>query len=78
MKQEDLAHEQAISRNMNPIWLDASHGWKGGSYSDAEQFCRGLGGKKLCPFAAYCPHGPGMNPMGGHSSDFNFEGEQYA
>ena len=52
MQQEDLIHEQAISRNMNPIWLDSKHGWKGGSYTEAEEFCHGLGGKKLCPYAA--------------------------
>lgn len=25
-----------------------------------------------------CPHGPGKNPLGGHASDFNLEGEQWA
>jgi len=48
------------------------------SYEDAEAFCEGLGEKHICPYEAYCPHGPGMNPNGGHSADFNSEGEQWA
>lgn len=53
MQPESMKHEQDIKRGMNPIWLDSSHGWSGGSYSDAEQFCQQLGGKKLCPYATY-------------------------
>ncbi|KAL7531697.1 hypothetical protein ACHAXR_008063 [Thalassiosira sp. AJA248-18] len=78
MQQEAMKHEQDISHGMNPIWLDSSHGWNGGSYEDAEVLCQGLGRKKLCPYAVYCPHGPGRNPMGGHSEDFNLQGEQWA
>jgi hypothetical protein len=29
-------------------------------------------------FSSDCPHGPGHNPTGGHSVDFNLEGEQWA
>ena len=29
-------------------------------------------------FSSDCPHGPGYNPVGGHSVDFNLEGEQWA
>lgn len=79
MQQEGLKLEEDITRGMNPVWLDSNHGWNGGSYSDAEEFCEGLGGrKKLCPYAAYCPQGPGMNPTGEHPSDFNSQGEQWA
>ena len=51
-QEEAMTHETDISRGMNPIWLDDSHGWSGGSYSDAEEFCAGIGGKRLCPYAA--------------------------
>lgn len=47
-----LAAEEDISRGLNSIWLDQSHGWIGGSYSEAQQFCQELGGKKLCPYTA--------------------------
>lgn len=52
MPQDDLKHEDTITRSMNPIWMDHSYGWRGGSHSDAVKFCSGLGGKKLCPYAA--------------------------
>ena len=52
LKQEALKHEGDIARGMNPIWMDSSHGWTGGSYNDGEEFCAGLGGKTLCPYAA--------------------------
>ena len=29
-------------------------------------------------FSLDCPHGPGMQPIGKHSVDFNLEGEQWA
>lgn len=77
-KQEALSVEDSTTAKFNSIWLDESHGWSGGSYQDAEAFCEGLGGKHVCPYSAYCPHGPGMNPKGGHSADFTSEGEQWA
>ena len=64
-------------KNLNPEWLDESKGWDGGSHDDATQACASVN-KKLCPYAAYCPHGPGK-PVGGyHATDFNAEGEQWA
>ena len=72
------AQEQSIQKSLSPIWLDAKHGWGGGSHSDAEKFCDELGGMKLCPYAAYCPHSTGRQPLGGHAIDFNTQGVQYA
>ena len=40
--------------------------------------CRGFGNRKICPYTAYCPHGPGQPVMGGHETDFKTEGEQWA
>jgi len=77
-KQSEIKYEQEVSIGINPIWLDEKHGWSGGSYQDGVKFCRELGGKKLCPYTVYCPHGPGVQPIGGHSADFNIEGEQWA
>jgi len=77
-KQSEIKYEKEVSIGINPIWLDEKHGWSGGSYEDGVKFCRELGGKKLCPYDAYCPHGPGAQPIGGHSADFNIEGEQWA
>jgi len=78
VNRQSMVVEKDIEMEKNSVWLDASHGWSGGSYDDGVEFCQKLGGKKLCPFSAYCPHGPGMQPMGGHSADFNLEGEQWA
>jgi hypothetical protein len=52
MDPNKLTEKAVVSKGMNSIWLDESHGWNGGSYSDGEQFCEGLGGKKLCPYTA--------------------------
>ena len=65
---------EAIETELMPLWLS----WTGGSHADAEAFCQGFDGRNLCPYAAYCPHGPGQPVLGGHSSDFNSEGEQWA
>ena len=73
-----LAKETSIKNQLNPIWLDDSHGWSGGSHDDAKAFCESFGNRNLCPYSAYCPHGPGQSPMGGHAADFNAEGEQWA
>jgi len=75
---QNLAKEQSYKKEFNPIWMDASHGWDGGSHDEAIQFCKGFGMRELCPYAAYCPHGPGQPAMGGHATDFNTEGEQWA
>lgn len=58
--------------------MDTSHGWNGGSHDEAEQFCESFGNRKTCPYSVYCPHGPGHPVMGGHVTDFNTEGEQWA
>jgi hypothetical protein len=77
-KAGDTEQQHAIEIQMSPIWLDKKHGWGGGSHEDAEKFCNELGGKKLCPYVAYCPHGVGRQPLGGHSADFNSQGVQYS
>jgi len=70
--------EQNYVTHLDPIWLDDSHGWKGGSHKDAMEFCSSIGRKKLCPYAAYCPYGPGHPAIGGHTQDFSVSGEQWA
>ena len=52
IQQDNMKHEQDVARGMRPIWLDNTHGWNGGSHVDAQKFCTGLGGKRLCPYAA--------------------------
>ena len=67
LEQDDLKKEQDISRGMNPIWLDDKHGWNGGSYDDAVEFCQGVGGKRLCPYAACeyeCVREPAVSMFG--------------
>jgi len=74
-----LLKEIKFAKQLNRIWLDESFGWKGGSHDEAQEFCSKLGVNKiLCPYAAYCPHGPGQPVIGGHSEDFIMEGEQWA
>ncbi|KAL7551330.1 hypothetical protein ACHAWF_014522 [Thalassiosira exigua] len=73
-----LLKEQNFAGHLDPIWLDESHGWAGGSHAAAMEFCGTLGRRKLCPYAAYCPHGPGQAVLGGHTRDFNAGGEQWA
>lgn len=73
-----LAKEQSLKKNLDPVWMDASHGWQGGSHDDATQFCQSFGNRELCPYSGYCPHGPGQSVMGGHDADFRSEGEQWA
>jgi len=72
------AKEESWIKDLSPIWMDSSHGWNGGSHDEAIQFCEGFGMRDLCPYAAYCPHGPGQSVIGGHATDFNTEGEQWA
>jgi len=73
-----LPKMQTLKKELNPIWMDSSHGWSGGSHDEADQFCDSFGNRKLCPYTAYCPHGPGQAVIGGHTTDFNTEGEQWA
>jgi len=76
---EHSASEQKFKKMLYPIWIEfASHGWKGGSQEDALEFCENFGIRKLCPYKAYCPNGPGHAVMSGHVTDFNTEGEQWA
>ena len=75
---EILDLEEAIQKELKPVWLSREQGWTGESHDDAIDFCESLGGKELCPYAAYCPHGPGQPVIGGHTTDFNTEGEQWA
>jgi len=75
---KNIRKEQNLKNDLNPIWMDSTHGWKGGSHSDAMQFCESFGNRSLCPYSAYCPHGPGAPVMGGHAVDFNTDGEQWA
>lgn len=73
-----MQQHAVVSQGVFPVWLDKKHGWSGGSYQDAEEFCHGMGGKKLCPYAIYCPDGFGRQPLGGHNAVLNNEGIQYA
>merc|ERR1712157_394960 len=78
MPQELVEIEDALSDSISPIWFDRKHGWKGGSHEDANNYCDGLGGMELCPYSAYCPHGPGEQPRGMRQFDSNLKGEQWA
>lgn len=70
-----MLKETSFVKDLNPIWLDEHHGWNGGSHEDANKFCQELDNRKLCPYSAYCPNGPGQQALGGHNSDFNAEEE---
>jgi len=70
--------EIAIKNDLEPEWLGFSDGWLGESHSDAEDFCDSRGNKQICPYAAYCPHGPGQPVSKGHSTDINAEGVQWS
>ena len=48
----NLLKEQTFAQQLDPIWLDESHGWTGGSHDDAMKFCETLGKRKLCPYTA--------------------------
>ena len=68
-----------LHTKFKPMWLTAKEGWNGGSHSDAIEFCNSIRGKRLCPYSAMCPHGPGNEVMGGrHRLEFVVNGEQYA
>ncbi|KAL7539055.1 hypothetical protein ACHAWF_006281 [Thalassiosira exigua] len=72
--------EQKLIKHLNPIWIDASQGWglNGLSHGAAMQFCESFANRKLCPYEIYCPNGSGQPAIGGHVTDFNTEGEQWA
>merc|ERR1719356_1124200 len=70
-----------LHQKFKPLWFNESQGWNGGSHSDAVSFCSSIRGKKLCPYSAMCPHGPGGDVMGGRHAltfDATGDGEQYA
>ena len=78
--------ESALLGRFTPRWFSVTDGWNSGSHDDAIAFCEqhdGIhhNGKKmeLCPYVAYCPEGPGTQPIdiGGHV-DVNKEGQQWA
>uniref|UniRef100_A0A7S2L9C3 DUF7495 domain-containing protein n=2 Tax=Skeletonema marinoi TaxID=267567 RepID=A0A7S2L9C3_9STRA len=78
--------ESALLGIFTPRWFSVTDGWNSGSHDDAIAFCEqhdGIhhNGKKmeLCPYVAYCPEGPGTQPIdiGGHVDD-NKEGQQWA
>jgi hypothetical protein len=71
-----LDKELSLTNDVDPVWMDATQGWGGGSHDDASKFCESFNFRKLCPYIAYCPHGMGQEPMGGHATDFTTEGEQ--
>jgi len=76
--------ETSIINTFNPTWYDAdTGGWTGGSHSEASKFCQQFEGShdlpmQLCPYAAYCPHGPSHEVISGHDANFEEEGEQWA
>ena len=37
-KPSNLQKQQALKSDLDPIWMDSSHGWDGGSYDDATEF----------------------------------------
>lgn len=78
LDEENVDIEGAIMKNLQPEWLSVSDGWLGGSHDDAEMFCDALGGRQICPYVAYCPHGPGQPISAGHTTDISAEGIQYA
>ena len=69
--------EKAVIAAFQPIWFSSSHGWSGGSYEDAINFCESYNHMVLCPFAAYCPSGPGHPALPG-SMVLDLDGEEWA
>ncbi|KAL7541884.1 hypothetical protein ACHAXR_011331 [Thalassiosira sp. AJA248-18] len=63
----------AMKKTLNPLWFSTEEEWRGGSHTDALQFCDARQ-KELCPYAAYCPEGPtfpvleGADLQGGETS----------
>ena len=72
--------EQAVMDYFHPVWYGRKHGYKGTSNTAAEQFCKNIGGKRLCRLEAYCPDGVATQVA--HNALFldrpSFEGEQWA
>jgi len=75
---ESLEHfnfEGSVFNELNPVWYGTDE-WISGSHDDALHFCN-FKGKSLCPYAAYCPYGPGKHPVDGWVASKEFE-EQWA
>ena len=77
--------DSVLLGTFTPRWFSVTDGWNSGSHDDAIAFCEqhdGIhhNGKKmeLCPYVAYCPEGPGTQPIRGHNIDINEEGQQWA
>jgi len=68
--------EKAVIAAFQPIWFSSAHGWSGGSYEDGVEFCESYNHMVLCPFAAYCPNGPGQPPLPG-SMVVDLDGEEW-
>ncbi len=60
-----------------PMWVGRDEGWDGGSYDDADFFCKTIQGH-LCPFDAYCPLGASGPIMPGFPETFKNQEEHYA
>ena len=73
--------EQAVMDYFHPVWYSTKHGYKGGSHEEANEFCKMIGGKRLCPLEAYCPNGIATEDSV-HTALFldrpPFHGEQWA
>jgi hypothetical protein len=69
--------EKAVITAFRPIWFSSEHGWSSGSYEDAVNFCESYNHMVLCPYAAYCPNGPGQPPIPG-SMILLSDGEEWA
>ena len=71
--------EQGVMDQHHPVWYDRRNGYHGRTIEEAETFCNNIGGKRLCPRAAYCPNGPPTEDSKALYLDRPpFEGEQWA
>jgi len=78
-QQQQVDMTNILHQKFKPLWISTHEGWNGGSHDDAVRLCASIPGKKLCPYSAMCPHGPGSAVMGGREHlEFEVEGEQYA
>jgi len=41
--------EQSVLDVMHPLWFGRKHGYQGTTYDDAVEFCKNVGGMKVCP-----------------------------
>ena len=71
----DNSEKGSLVNFLNPVWYGTDE-WISGSYDDATHFCN-FKGKELCPYAAYCPYGPGKAAIDGFVPNHNYE-EQWA